>query len=78
MTPRSALFQNLLSSTPYAKSVQYISKKSRLDSLKKDLGEDAAKMLEVNPLPASFELWLNAAYAHPDSLKKDFHSHSAK
>jgi len=63
-------FQNLLSKTPYAKSVQFISKEQALDSLKKDLGEDAAKMLEVNPLPASFELWLNAAYAHPDSLKK--------
>src|SRR6185369_4707678 len=34
-------FQNLLSKTPYAKSVQYISKTQALDSLKKDLGEDA-------------------------------------
>ena len=63
-------FQNLLSKTPYTKSVQYISKAQALDSLKKDLGEDAVKMLETNPLPASFELRLNAAYAHPDSLKK--------
>src|SRR6185369_16589963 len=51
-------FQNLLLKTPYVRSVEFISKEQALDSLKKDLGEDAVKMLETNPLPASFELRL--------------------
>src|SRR6185295_15195771 len=55
-------FQNLLSKTPYVRSVEFVSKAQALDSLKKDLGEDAVKMLETNPLPASFELRLKADY----------------
>ena len=63
-------FQNLLEKDPGIKSVRYISKQEALDSLKKDLGSDATSMLEVNPLPSSFELKLNAAYTGAENLKK--------
>jgi cell division transport system permease protein len=54
---------------PYVKSAQYISKQQALDSLKRDLGEDAVSMIESNPLPSSIDLSLNADYANPESLK---------
>jgi len=63
-------FQDLLQKNPAIKSVRFISKKEALDSLKKDLGEDAASMLDVNPLPASFELKLNAAFTSAGMLKQ--------
>src|SRR5688572_15548440 len=55
-------FQDLLEKNKALKSVRFISKEEALDSLKKDLGEDATSMLEVNPLPAAFELKLNAQF----------------
>ncbi len=58
-----------LTEKPYVKSAQYISKQQALDSLKRDLGEDAVSMIESNPLPSSIDLSLNAAYANPESLK---------
>jgi len=62
-------FQSLLEKNPSIKSVRFISKQQALDSLKKDLGEDAVSMLDVNPLPASFELKLNAMHTSAQSLK---------
>ena len=67
--PEISAFQALLEKNPSIKSVRFISKQEALDSLKKDLGEDATSMLEVNPLPASFELKLNASHTSPQSLK---------
>ena len=63
-------FSNLLERNDAFKSVRFISKQEALDSLKQQLGADATGMLEVNPLPASFELKLNAGYASPDLVKK--------
>jgi cell division transport system permease protein len=62
--------QNLLQNSVFVKRAEYISKKQALDSLKKDLGEDAVAMLENNPLPASIDIKLNANYAEPDSMQK--------
>ncbi len=62
--------QQSLADSRFVKSAQYISKQQALDSLKRDLGEDAIKMIESNPLPASIDLLLNADYANPDSMKK--------
>jgi len=67
--PEISAFQSLLAKNPSIKSVRFISKQEALDSLKKDLGEDATSMLEVNPLPASFELKLVAAHTSAERLK---------
>ncbi len=61
--------QSLLEKDAAIKSVRFVSKQEALDSLKKDLGADATSMLEVNPLPSSFELKLNAAYTSAEMLK---------
>lgn len=63
-------FQKKIEREPYAKSVVYISKQQALDSLMKELGEDALGMLESNPLPASLDIRVQAEYSNPDSLKK--------
>ena len=62
-------FQSLLEKNEAIKSVRFMSKQEALDSLRKDLGSDATSMLDVNPLPASFELRLNARYTGAVSLK---------
>ena len=62
--------QRSLSTSRFVKSAQYISKQQALDSLKRDLGDDAVKMLESNPLAASIDLTLNAAYANREGMKK--------
>ncbi len=69
-TPEISALQSLIDKSPFTKSTKFISKKEALDSLKRDLGEDATSMLESNPLPASIDIGLKASYAHPDSLKK--------
>jgi len=61
-------WQDLLEKSAFSKSVRYVSKEAALDSLKSTLGESAVSMLDNNPLPASFDIRLNAAYANPDSM----------
>lgn len=61
--------EKTLQAMPSVKSTHYISKQQALDSLKQELGDDAASMIESNPLPASIDISLYAAYANPDSLK---------
>ncbi len=62
-------FTRMLLVQKFVRTVQYISKEQALDSLKRDLGESALTMLDANPLPATIDINLKAAYAHPDSLK---------
>ena len=61
--------QDLLTKSRYVKSVRFVSKEEALDSLKTSLGENAVSMLESNPLPPSFDVYLKASYANPDSMK---------
>lgn len=63
-------FQSLLEKEAAIKSVRFISKQEALDSLKKDLGTDATGMLDINPLPSSFELKLKAEFTGAETLKK--------
>jgi cell division transport system permease protein len=68
--PEVAALQELIKEAVFTKSVRYVSKQAALDSLRKDLGEDALGMLESNPLPASLDIKVKAEYAGADSLKK--------
>lgn len=63
------VFMKELASMPEVRSARYISKEAALDSLKRELGEEATGMLEANPLPATIDLKVRADYAQPDSLR---------
>jgi cell division transport system permease protein len=58
-----------LLSSPYAKSVRFISKEEALEEHIESLGEDPQKFLGYNPLLASFEVKLKAEYANNDSVE---------
>lgn len=60
--------ERYLLASPYAKSVQYIPKEEALKEIIATLGEDPEKFLGYNPLQASLEVKLNAAYANTDSV----------
>ncbi len=60
--------ENYLAIAPYVKSYKYISKEEALGEYIDELGEDPSEFLGYNPLLASYELKLQAAYANNDSL----------
>ena len=62
--------KQFIDKAPFTKSVQFITKEQALKEHVEALGEDPAEFLGWNPLFASFEIKLNAAYAHPDSAAK--------
>ena len=57
-----------LKQSPYAKSVEYISKE---EALKEEIiaqGIDPTEFIGMNPYTASFEIKINADHANPDSI----------
>lgn len=67
--------QKNLDAARYVKSTRYITKDEAAEMLQDDLGEDFIDFLGYNPLLASIEVHLHAAYANPDSirvLERDF------
>lgn len=61
--------EKALSISGFVKSVEYVNKETAAERLKKDLGEDFTGFLGYNPLLASMDVKLNAAYTNPESLK---------
>lgn len=57
-----------LSSSPFTKKVDFISKDEAAKKLQKDLGEDFISFLGYNPLLSSLDVKLNSDYAQIDSL----------
>ncbi|MBQ6872606.1 MAG: permease-like cell division protein FtsX [Bacteroidales bacterium] len=51
------------------KSTEYISKEQGTREMKDLLGEDFLKVFDVNPIPISIDVLLNADYFEPDSLE---------
>jgi cell division transport system permease protein len=47
----------------------YISKTDAAELFRKETGEDFSKILDYNPLPASFRITLKEDYVNPESLK---------
>lgn len=66
--PDLKMLQKKLEQAPWVKTVQYINKETALKQLEKDLGENPIDLLGYNPLLASFDVFLKAAYANTDSL----------
>lgn len=53
----------------YLKTSEYIDKEKAADIFIKETGDDFRKILDYNPLPASFNLKLKSEYAEKDSIK---------
>ena len=60
--------QHKLDALPFIKSTAYIAKEQAAKELEEELGENPETFLGFNPLQASIEVKLHAAYANPDSL----------
>ena len=54
----------------YTKQARYVSKQEAGERFKEANDEDFHEVLDYNPLFASISLFLNAGYAHTDSLEK--------
>jgi len=57
-----------LNNTVYINTLKYIDKKEAADTFIKETGEDFRKILDYNPLPASFLITLKEGYVEKDSL----------
>ncbi len=62
--PRVAIYeiQNLLLKTEGVDSITFISKEDASKIFKEDFGEDVLSILEFNPFPPSFKIYLNNKY----------------
>lgn len=61
--------QKELNAKPYVKQTTYISKEQALKEQTEAMGTDPTEFLGYNPFSPSFEIKLNAAYTHPDSIR---------
>lgn len=62
--------QKVLNASDYVKSTRYIDKETAARELSQQLGEDFTGFLGYNPLFASLDVKLYAAYTHTDSIKR--------
>lgn len=62
--------QKEIEQLPGVRSTEYISKEKAAESLKQELGEDFMTFLGYNPLPASMDVHVEAAYAATDSIAR--------
>lgn len=53
----------------FVNHIEYISKEEAVEIFMKETGEDFRKILDYNPLPASFNLILKSEFAETDSIK---------
>ncbi len=62
--------QKILNAAPYVRLSEYINKDQAAEVLREELGEDFVEFLGYNPLLASIEVKLSAAWANPDSMAR--------
>ncbi len=65
-----AQIKSVLKKKIYINSVTFINKEEAAQNFIKETGEDFRKLLDYNPLPASFTITLKGQYADKDSLNK--------
>jgi len=61
--------ENQLNEAEYINSIIYIDKETAAQNFIKETGEDFRKILDYNPLPASFRIFLREEYAQTDSIE---------
>lgn len=64
------MVQKDLDAKHYVKNTEYVSKDEAAVKLKNELGEDFLEFLGYNPLMPTIDVYLAAAYTHPDSIMK--------
>lgn len=64
----TAAFGDSLRKRPYTKHLIFTSKEKALEQLKEEMGEDPMKLINHNPLPDSYDIYLNSKYANNDSI----------
>ena len=50
-------------------SIHYVGKEAALHIFKETFGEDYSQLIDENPLPASFQIFLKKQYLQPDSAR---------
>lgn len=68
-TDQKQMFEHL-QGKPFSDSVEFISKDKAAEQFIAETGEDFRKILDYNPLPASFTIKVAEQYANSDSLNK--------
>lgn len=63
-------FSEMLSKQSFTSKIEFISKEKAAEIFLKETGEDFRKILEYNPLPASFIIYLKNEYTSGDSINK--------
>ena len=63
-----ARLKDQISSRPYLKSINYISKEEAAKEQAKSMGTDPSEFLGFNPFTATFEIKVHSDYANNDSL----------
>ncbi len=64
------IFSDRLSAQPFTSKIEFISKEKAAEIFLKETGEDFRKILDYNPLPASFIIYLKNEYTSGDSINK--------
>ena len=63
-------FKNYLEGLDYFLDIKFIDKEIAYKELQEDMGEDFSSILEVNPLPDSYDASIKAEFVSSDGLKK--------
>ena len=65
-----SLLKQKLVGLPGIDSVRYVSKKSAAERFKSEFGEDVISILEFNPFPPSFIIYLSSAYRTAEGARR--------
>lgn len=68
--PEANLYRLDLEKLPFVKETRLITRDEGIEELSRMLGPDFIQVFETSPVPVSIDITLDAAYVHPDSLKK--------
>lgn len=71
---RTDKIEKQLKKASYISSVKYIDKEKAAENFINETGEDFRKILDYNPLPASFRIFLKGDYAESDSINSIINS----
>ena len=66
----SAAIEKEIKQKNFVNTVKYVGKEEAAEKFIKETGEDFRRILDYNPLPASFSVTLKEKYVEPDSLNK--------